>query len=61
VKEAEFKDYKIDFISLDTRYKYNDLKNYFTLTESLNPSIQSTVKYLLKKYTNSTKLEKSKI
>ena len=53
VKITQFNTYKISFIWLDTRYKYNDLKTYFSLIDSLNPSIQSTVKYILKKFTKS--------
>ncbi len=60
VTEPQFKGYKIDFISLDTRSKYKGLRNYFSLIGSLDPSIQSTVKYLLKKFTNTIEPEKSK-
>lgn len=50
VEETKFKDYETDFISLDSRYEAKDLNTYFSRIELLNPSIQSSVKYILNKF-----------
>ncbi|GHA27282.1 hypothetical protein GCM10007103_05840 [Salinimicrobium marinum] len=55
VSEVKFDNYEADFISLDDRYHTNDIDSYFSQIRLLNPSIQSSVKYILNKFTEGIK------
>lgn len=50
ISNPEFKEYKSDFLSLDTTYQENDLDLYISQIERLNPSIQNSVKYILNRF-----------
>ncbi len=55
IPSIHFNTYKADFISLDARYHTANLDAYFSQIESLNPSIQSSVKYILNKFAEGIK------
>ncbi len=51
VADVKFDTYQVDFISLDARFQHKDLHSYFSQIKSLNPAIQTSVKYILNKFT----------
>jgi hypothetical protein len=55
VPEVKFQNYEADFISLDDRYHAKNIDSYFSQIKLLNPSIQSSVKYILNKFTEGIK------
>lgn len=55
VSEPKFETYHSDFISLDSRFHADDMDVYFTQIEKLNPSIQSSVRYILNKFAEGIK------
>ena len=56
VSETKFNTYKSDFISLDSRFQGKSIALYFSQIEKLNPEIQSSVRYILNKFTEGSKL-----
>jgi len=56
VSETQFDTYKSDFISLDSRFQGENIALYFSQIEKLNPKIQSSVRYILNKFTEGIKL-----
>ncbi|MBZ9728396.1 BLUF domain-containing protein [Salegentibacter sp. JZCK2] len=48
---TKFETYEADFISLDDRYKDEHFDIYFAHISLLDPSIQSSVKYILNNFT----------
>ena len=56
VSETKFNTYKSDFISLDSRFQGKNIALYFSQIEKLNPEIQSSVRYILNKFTEGIKL-----
>ena len=56
VSETKFNTYKSDFISLDSRFQGKSIALYFSQIEKLNPEIQSSVRYILNKFTEGIKL-----
>lgn len=55
VPDEKFNNYEASFISLDDRYRVKDLDTYFSQISLLNPSIQSSVKYILNKFAEGIK------
>ena len=55
IPDIKFDGYEADFISLDDRYKNENFDTYLTQISLLNPSIQSSVKYILNKFTEGIK------
>lgn len=55
VAEHAFDTYEVDFISMDARYDQNDMPAYFSQIKSLNPAIQTSVNYILQKFTEGIK------
>lgn len=51
VPNTKFDEYQVDFVSLDDRYKDEHFDTYLSQISLLNPSIQSSVKYILNKFT----------
>ena len=50
IDKPEFRDYQVDFVSVDSHYDRNDLDFYLRQVEKLNPSIRSSVSYLIKNF-----------
>jgi len=55
IPNIHFDGYEVDFISLDDRYNAAHIDSYLTQISLLNPSIQSSVKYILNKFTEGIK------
>jgi hypothetical protein len=55
VPDVIFDGYEADFISLDDRYRDEKFDTYLAQISLLNPSIQSSVKYILNKFTEGIK------
>ncbi|MCB7481470.1 BLUF domain-containing protein [Christiangramia sediminis] len=55
VSQPKFEDYQSDFISLDSRFEPEEIDVYFSQIEKLNPNIQSSVRYILNKFTEGIK------
>lgn len=55
IDDADFEGYSANFISLDSQYKEQDFGRYLNQVEKLNPSIQSSVKYILKNFSEGIK------
>jgi len=55
VSQPKFEDYQSDFISLDSRFEPEEINLYFSQIEKLNPNIQSSVRYILNKFTEGIK------
>ncbi len=55
VPNTQFERYEADFISLDDRYNDENFETYLAQISLLNPSIQSSVKYILNKFTEGIK------
>ncbi|MCM4160938.1 BLUF domain-containing protein [Antarcticibacterium flavum] len=55
IVEERFTGYKADFISVDSRYRENDLTTYLAQIDKLNPGIQTSVKYILKNFSEGIK------
>jgi len=55
IPNIQFDGYEADFISLDDRYKDENFDTYLTQISLLNPVIQSSVKYILNKFTEGIK------
>ncbi len=51
VPNTKFDEYQVDFVSLDDRYKDEHFDTYLSQISLLNPSIQSSAKYILNKFT----------
>lgn len=55
IPNTQFDGYEADFISLDDRYNDENFDTYLAQISLLNPSIQSSVKYILNKFTEGIK------
>lgn len=55
IPNTRFDAYQADFISLDDRYNDENFETYLAQISLLNPSIQSSVKYILNKFTEGIK------
>ncbi|WP_286761208.1 BLUF domain-containing protein [Salegentibacter sp. UBA1130] len=55
IPNTRFDGYQADFISLDDRYNDENFDTYLAQISLLNPSIQSSVKYILNKFTEGIK------
>ena len=55
IPNIQFDGYEADFISLDDRYNDENFETYLAQISLLNPSIQSSVKYILNKFTEGIK------
>ena len=55
IPHIKFDGYKVDFISLDQGYEAKNIDSYFSQINHLNPTIQSSVKYILNKFTEGIK------
>jgi len=55
IPNIQFNGYEADFISLDDRFQPKNIDNYINQVSLLNPSIQSSVKYILNKFTEGIK------
>lgn len=53
--ENRFDNYQVEFISLDSRYRQEDLQHYFAQADKLNPVIQASVKYILNRFSEGIK------
>lgn len=49
--EAKFNRYKSSFVSVDTRFSSQDMESYLSQVESFDPSVRTTVRYILQKFT----------
>jgi hypothetical protein len=52
---VKFDGYEAEFISLDNRDNFTEMDSYLTQIDNLNPAIQSSVKYILKNFTEGIK------
>lgn len=50
INSNKFNEYEVDFLSLDSRFEKNNLQVYLNQIETLDPSVQSSVKYILKQF-----------
>lgn len=50
IAEREFEDYEVDFLSMDSRYNNSDLDFYLEQVKKLNPTIQSSVSYIIRNF-----------
>lgn len=55
IPNIQFDGYEADFISLDDSYNDENFETYLAQISLLNPSIQSSVKYILNKFTEGIK------
>ncbi|PKD18880.1 hypothetical protein APR41_17305 [Salegentibacter salinarum] len=55
IPNTQFDGYQADFISLNDRYNDENFDTYLAQISLLNPSIQSSVKYILNKFTEGIK------
>jgi hypothetical protein len=55
IPNVTFDGYQTDFISLDDRFSDTKIDTYLTQVSLLNPAIQSSVKYILNKFTEGIK------
>ncbi|MCM4154826.1 BLUF domain-containing protein [Gramella sp. AN32] len=55
VSENQFDTYISDFISLNSRFNSENINLYLSQIEKLNPKIQSSVRYILNKFTEGIK------
>lgn len=55
VPQPKFIQYSSNFISLDSRLRAENIELYFSQLEKLNPKIQSSVRYILNKFTEGIK------
>ncbi|HKL35931.1 MAG TPA: BLUF domain-containing protein [Salegentibacter sp.] len=55
IPDVQFDGYEADFISLDDHFQQKNIESYTKQVSLLNPSIQSSVKYILKNFTEGIK------
>ncbi|MDT0691015.1 BLUF domain-containing protein [Salegentibacter sp. F188] len=55
IPNVKFDGYEADFISVDERHNFSQMESYLSHVDNLNPAIQSSVKYILKNFTEGIK------
>ncbi|OEY71878.1 BLUF domain-containing protein [Salegentibacter salarius] len=55
IPDIQFDGYEVEFISLDDRFQPKNINTYTNQVSLLNPAIQSSVRYILNKFTEGIK------